>query len=340
MAAVMAELGEKPFRAKQLYRWLHAKRAGSFEEMTDLPAALRQKLGERYSIDSAAVALQRTSRDGTRKLLYRLADGHCVEAVVMRYHHGLSLCISSQVGCRMGCRFGASAVGVKGAAGGLVRNLRAGEMLAEVYTAEAVMGERIGHLVLMGIGEPLDNFDEVMDFIEILTSEDGYNMSGRAISLSTCGMVPAIYRLAEKRLGLTLSVSLHAANDAARSSMMPVNDVWPLEKLIKAARDYQDTTGRRVSFEYAMVRGVNDTAADAAQLAGLLAGMGAHVNLIPTNPVDGSGFSASDTRHVEAFAARLNRLGLSATVRRRLGADIDAACGQLRLQRAAEEDKA
>ena len=253
-----------------------------------------------------------------------MADGNCIETVVMRYHYGPTVCVSTQVGCRMGCRFCASTQA------GRVRNLEAGEICAEVYTAQKDIGERISHIVLMGIGEPLDNFDQVMKFLSLISSPEGVNIGMRNISLSTCGIVPQIDRLAEHKLQLTLSISLHAPNDAIRSQMMPVNDAYPVARLMEAVRRYQDVTGRRVSFEYSMVRGVNDSDACARELAHLIRGMGAHVNLIPINPVDGSPYSATDAENVRRFQAKLTALGVNATIRRRLGSEISAACGQLR----------
>ena len=246
------------------------------------------------------------------KYLLRMADGNCIETVVMRYHYGNTVCVSTQVGCRMGCRFCASTQA------GRVRNLEAGEICSEIYTAQK------------DIGEPLDNFDEVMRFLENITSPEGVNIGMRNISLSTCGLVPKIDQLAEKKLQLTLSISLHAPTNQIRSSMMPVNDAYPVEQLIQTVRRYQETTGRRVSFEYSMVRGVNDSDICAKQLADLIRGMGAHVNLIPINPVDGSPYSATDAANVRRFQQKLESLGVNATVRRRLGSEISAACGQLR----------
>ena len=319
------QMGEKPFRAKQLYDWMHHRLAGSYDEMTNLSLAFREKLKEQYPLTCLEkVQVQESKIDGTRKYLFRLSDGNVIESVWMKYHHGNSVCISSQVGCRMGCRFCASTQA------GRVRNLEAGEICSEIYTAQKDIGERISHIVLMGIGEPLDNFDEVMRFLENITSPEGVNIGMRNISLSTCGLVPKIDMLAEKKLQLTLSVSLHAPNNQIRSSMMPVNDAYPVEQLIQTVRRYQDTTGRRVSFEYSMVRGVNDSDACARQLADLIRGMGAHVNLIPINPVDGSPYSATDAANVRRFQQKLESLGVNATVRRRLGSEISAACGQLR----------
>ena len=325
VTAQMAALGEKSFRAKQLYDWMHVKLAEGFDDMSSLSIPLRQKLKENYSLTCLKMVDERVSQvDGTRKYLFGLEDGHVIESVWMQYHHGNSVCISSQVGCRMGCRFCASTQA------GRVRDLEAGEICSEIYTAQKDIGERISHIVLMGIGEPLDNFDEVMKFLENITSPEGVNIGMRNISLSTCGLVPKIDQLAEKKLQLTLSVSLHAPNNEIRSGMMPVNDAYPVEVLMQAVRRYQDTTGRRVSFEYSMVRGVNDSDACARQLANLIRGMGAHVNLIPINPVDGSPYSATDAANVHRFQQKLESLGVNATVRRRLGSEISAACGQLR----------
>ena len=325
VTAFVTELGEKPFRAKQLYQWMHQKLAPSLEDMTNLPKAFRERLLEHGTYTSLeTVQMLESGIDGTRKYLFGLGDGNIIESVLMKYKHGNSVCISSQVGCRMGCRFCASTQA------GRVRNLEAGEICSEIYTAQKDIGERISHIVLMGIGEPLDNFDEVMRFLENITSPEGVNIGMRNISLSTCGLVPKIDQLAEKKLQLTLSISLHAPTNQIRSSMMPVNDAYPVEQLIQTVRRYQETTGRRVSFEYSMVRGVNDSDICAKQLADLIRGMGAHVNLIPINPVDGSPYSATDAANVRRFQQKLESLGVNATVRRRLGSEISAACGQLR----------
>lgn len=325
LQAYFEQLGEKKFRASQVYQWLHQKLVTDFEQMTNLPESLRKTLKENCRLTAlTAERVQVSQIDGTSKYLFKLYDGNLIESVLMKYHHGNSVCISSQVGCRMGCRFCASTQG------GRVRNLTAGEIANEVYAAARDTGERVSHIVLMGIGEPLDNFDHVMDFLSIISSPNGVNIGMRNISLSTCGLVPMIYKLAERHLGLTLSVSLHAPTDEMRSSMMPVNDVYPVEQLIRACRDYQQETGRRVSFEYSMVNGVNDSPQTARRLAQLIKGMGAHVNLIPINPVDGSPYSATDAANVKRFQTLLTELGVNATVRRRLGTDISAACGQLR----------
>ncbi|HIX33938.1 23S rRNA (adenine(2503)-C(2))-methyltransferase [Gemmiger sp. An120] len=333
LAQTLAALGQPAFRAGQIYRWLHQKQVTEFSAMTDQPKALLKTLEEQYYIAAPTIRRRQQSKDGTVKYLFALEDGNCIETVVMRYKYGNTVCLSTQVGCRMGCRFCASTQA------GRVRNLEAGEIAAQLYTAQRDIGERISHIVLMGIGEPLDNFDNVMDFLTIISSEEGANIGMRNISLSTCGLVPMIDRLAEKKLQLTLSISLHAPNNAMRSSMMPVNDAYPVEQLIAACRRYQKTTGRRISFEYSMVRGVNDSDATARQLADLIRGMGAHVNLIPINPVDGSPYSATDAENVRRFQQALTRLGVNATVRRRLGSDISAACGQLRRDEAQQPPK-
>ena len=333
LTALMKELGQPAFRAKQIFHWLHQKLVTEFSAMTDQPKALLAKLEEGYTIAAPAIVRRQQSKDGTVKYLFALEDGNCIETVIMRYHYGVTACVSSQVGCRMGCRFCASTHA------GRVRNLEAGEIAGQIYAAQKDIGERISHIVLMGIGEPLDNFDNVMDFLSIISSPDGVNIGMRNISLSTCGIVPMIDKLAEKKLQLTLSISLHAPNDAMRSGMMPVNDAYPVAQLIAACRRYQQTTGRRVSFEYSMVRGVNDSPATAKELAALIRGMGAHVNLIPINPVDGSPYSATDAENVKRFQTLLTDLGVNATVRRRLGSDISAACGQLRREEAAREGR-
>ena len=327
LEAAMKERGEKAFRGRQIFTWLHRKHAASFAEMTDLRAELRERLQAEAPLQPLRIVQKQTSKTGearTGKYLMELADGKRIETVLMEYSYGYSVCISSQVGCRMGCRFCASTQA------GRVRNLEAGEICSEIYTAQKDIGERISHIVLMGIGEPLDNFDEVMRFLENITSPEGVNIGMRNISLSTCGLVPKIDQLAEKKLQLTLSISLHAPTNQIRSSMMPVNDAYPVEQLIQTVRRYQETTGRRVSFEYSMVRGVNDSDVCAKQLADLIRGMGAHVNLIPINPVDGSPYSATDAANVRRFQQKLESLGVNATVRRRLGSEISAACGQLR----------
>ncbi len=322
---VTETLGEPKFRAKQIYQWLHQKQAKTFGEMTNLSAALREKLGEVGKIATVETELRLESKvDGTRKFLFRLEDGNCVETVWMEYHHGPSLCISTQVGCRMGCRFCASTLG------GLVRDLTPGEMLGEVYEAQRQMGRPISSLVLMGIGEPLDNLQNVLAFLRILSSEEGQNLSLRHVSLSTCGLVDGIRTLMKERLGLTLSISLHGADDETRSGIMPVNRRYPISELMEVCREYFRVTGRRISYEYALIDGVNDSEAKARELAGLLRGQNCHVNLIPVNPVAERETKRSSRAAVERFARLLGELGINATVRRELGSDIAAACGQLR----------
>lgn len=330
LTELMEQLGQPAFRAKQIFRWIHEKQVTDFSQMTDQPKSLLEQLSQRFELVQLVVARRQQSKDGTIKFLFQLPDGNCIETVLMRYNYGNTVCVSTQVGCRMGCRFCASTQA------GLVRSLTAGEIAAEVYAAGKDIGERISHIVLMGIGEPLDNFDNVMDFLSIISSPLGVNIGMRNISLSTCGLVPMIDKLAERKLQLTLSISLHAPNNAMRSQMMPVNNAYPVEQLVAACRRYQQHTGRRISFEYSMVKGVNDSAATAKELAQLIKGMGAHVNLIPINPVDGSPYSATDAANVKRFQQQLEQLGVNATIRRRLGSDISAACGQLR--REARED--
>jgi len=324
IGAVLKELGQPAFRAKQVYTWLH-KGVRSYEEMTDLPKSLRDTLAEKYPIlPPEVVRKQESAKDGTIKYLWRLSDGNCVETVLMRYHYGNTVCISTEVGCRMGCAFCASTLG------GLVRRLEPFEMLDQVLFTQVDSGQPVSHIVLMGIGEPLDNFDNVMRFLELVNSVDGMNISMRHISLSTCGLVPKIDALAEKKLQLTLSVSLHAPNDAVRDTIMPVNKAYPTEELLAACRRYYAATNRRISFEYAMIHGVNDTEAAAKELIRRLKGLPAHMNLIPLNHVEESPLKPSTRQAVMKFQKTLEDAGIPATVRRSLGGDIDASCGQLR----------
>ena len=324
IGAVLKELGQPAFRAKQVYTWLH-KGVRSYDEMTNLPKALRDTLAEHYPIcPPEVVRKQESQKDGTIKYLWKLSDGNCVETVLMRYHYGNTVCFSTEVGCKMGCAFCASTLG------GLVRKLEPFEMLDQVLFTQVDSGLPIGHIVLMGIGEPLDNFDNVMRFLELVNSPDGMNISMRHISLSTCGLVPGIDKLAEKKLQLTLSVSLHAPTDEIRNTIMPVNKAYPTEELLKACRRYYDKTGRRISFEYAMINGVNDTEEAAKILLKRLKGMGAHMNLIPLNHVEESPLKPSTKQAVKRFQETLEAGGIPATVRRTLGGDIDASCGQLR----------
>lgn len=324
LGQVLKALGQPAFRAKQVYTWLH-KGVRSYEEMTNLPKQLRDTLAESYPIcPPQVVRRQESQKDGTIKYLWELSDGNCVETVLMRYHYGNTVCISTEVGCRMGCAFCASTLG------GLVRKLEPYEMLDQVLFTQVESGLPISHIVLMGIGEPLDNFDNVMRFLELVNSPEGMNISMRHISLSTCGLVPGIDKLAEKKLQLTLSVSLHAPTDEIRDTIMPVNKAYPTEQLLGACRRYYEKTNRRISFEYAMINGVNDTEEAARILLKRLKGLPAHMNLIPLNHVEESPLKPSTRQAVQRFQKILEDGGIPATVRRTLGGDIDASCGQLR----------
>lgn len=319
-----AVLGEPKFRAGQVYTWLH-RGARSFDEMTNLAKPLREKLAQNYALPYPTVARRLESKkDGTIKYLWRLTDGNCVESVLMRYHHGNTVCISSEVGCPMGCAFCASTLG------GLVRRLTPSEMLDQVLFTQLDSGLSISNIVLMGIGEPLDNYDTVLRFLHLVNSPEGMNIGMRHISLSTCGIVDKIDRLAEENLQLTLSVSLHAPTDEVRSSIMPINRKYPVDVLLDACKRYFEKTGRRISFEYAMIRDVNDTPQMAQILIKKLRGIAAHVNLIPLNDVAESPLKPSLPETVRAFQQALEQHGIPATVRRTLGSDINASCGQLR----------
>lgn len=325
LSEALAALGEPKFRAKQLYAWLHQRKASSFDEMTDMPKALRKTLAEQYRLTvMEPVDVLISKLDGTRKYVFELYDGNVIEAVLMRYHHGNSVCISSQVGCRMGCRFCASTLD------GCVRNLSAAEMLSEVYRIERDTGERVSNVVIMGSGEPLDNFAEVLRFLRMISDEHGLHISQRNLTLSTCGLVPRMLELAECNLQITLALSLHAPEQATREQLMPIAKVYPLSDVLEACRVYHQKTGRRVSFEYAVVRGVNDNRAEALKLAALLAGMQGHVNLIPVNPIKERAFESPDRSAVLAFQHTLEAAGINATIRREMGRDINSACGQLR----------
>ena len=320
----LAALGQPSWRAKQIFRWLH-RGVSHFDEMTDQPAALRRELSEKFQIFSAEIVRKLVSElDGTVKYLFRFHDGATVESVVMQYHHGTTICVSTQVGCRMGCTFCATGMG------GLQRNLTASEILSQITSAQKEQNIRISNVVLMGMGEPLDNYDEVLRFLHLVSHPEGLNIGGRHISLSTCGLVDKMVELAEESFPLTLSVSLHAPNDEIRSRLMPINRRWNVSQLLTACREYIQKTGRRISFEYTVVEGVNDSLACAAELAERLRGMLCHVNLIPVNPVEGSGCSCSGRAVAERFQRALEERGINATVRRTLGSDINASCGQLR----------
>lgn len=321
---ILKELEQPAFRAGQIFTWLH-KGVRSYEEMTNLPKNLRQILAEKYPIcPPRVVRRQESSRDGTIKYLWELSDGNCVETVLMRYRYGNTVCISTEVGCPMGCAFCASTLG------GLVRRLEPFEMLDQVLFTQVDSGLPVSHIVLMGIGEPLDNFDNVTRFLELVNSPEGMNISMRHISLSTCGLVPRIDELAKRKLQLTLSVSLHAPNDQIRSTIMPVNRAYPMDELLAACRRYYDATSRRISFEYAMINGVNDRESDAQELLRRLKGLPAHFNLIPLNHVEESPLKPSTKAAVARFQQILEDGGIPTTVRRTLGGDIDASCGQLR----------
>ena len=321
---VLKDLGQPGFRAKQVFSWLH-KGVRTYDEMTNLPQNLRKVLSEAYPIlPPQVVRKQESQKDGTIKYLWKLWDGNCVETVLMRYHYGNTVCISTEVGCRMGCAFCASTLG------GLVRPLEPFEMVDQVLFTQVDSGLPVSHIVLMGIGEPLDNFDNVMRFLELINDPEGMNISMRHISLSTCGLVPKIRELAKRKLQITLSVSLHAPNDAVRNTIMPVNKAYPTEELLQACRDYYAETGRRISFEYAMIDGVNDREEDARLLLKRLKGLPAHMNLIPLNHVEESPLKPSTKKAVARFQQILEEGGVPATVRRTLGSDIDASCGQLR----------
>lgn len=320
----LTEMGEKKFRGKQIFQWLHVKRIFDFDEMTDISVQLRAKLKEHFCVNRLFVQKKlESSIDNTVKYLYKLSDGNFVETVLMDYSYGKSICISTQVGCKMGCRFCASAIA------GFVRNLEPSEILMQIYETEKDMGIRVSGVVLMGIGEPLDNYDNVIKFLRLISDKNGNNLSLRHVSLSTCGIVPRIYELAELHLGLTLSVSLHSADNDKRSEIMPVNRTYNMNSLIEACRSYIEKTGRRVTFEYAVIDNVNSSDKDADKLADLLRGMNCHVNLIPVNKVRERSYRTARSG-VSEFAKRLGQRGINATVRRTLGSDIEAACGQLR----------
>lgn len=321
----MTALGEKPFRAKQIYEWLHVRLVDDFDEMTNLSRALREKLRENYALwPLQALRVQTSKIDGTKKFLFALSDRQVVESVWMQYHHGDSVCISSQVGCRMGCKFCASGIG------GLVRNLTVGEMLAQVYAIQKLTGERVSNVVVMGTGEPFDNYDTLIQFLRMLTDTNGLNISQRNITVSTCGIVPKIRAFAEEDLQVTLALSLHASDNEKRKELMPIAYTYSLGEVMDACRYYFQKTGRRMTYEYSLVGGVNDTREDAKALAGLLRGQNCHVNLIPVNQVKEKGYVQPDRTAVLDFKDKLEKYGINATIRREMGRDIDGACGQLR----------
>ena len=324
VTAVLKELGQPAFRGKQVYTWLH-KGVGSYDEMTNLSKGLREQLAKEYPIYTPKVVRkQESKKDGTIKYLWQLADGNCVETVLMRYNYGNTVCISTEVGCAMGCAFCASTIG------GLVRRLEPYEMLNEVLYTQIDSGLPVSRIVLMGIGEPLDNFDNVMRFLELVNSEEGMNISMRHISLSTCGLIPKIDALAQRKMQISLAISLHGPNDEIRNRIMPVNKAYPIEPLLECCRRYYEATSRRIHFEYAMIDGVNDREQDAKELLRRLKGLPAHFNLIPLNHVEESPLKPSTKANVAKFQKILEDGGITATVRRTLGSDIDASCGQLR----------
>lgn len=325
ITADMTALGEKAFRGRQIYQWMHGKLAEGFAEMTDISEKLRRECEERYTYTLLKpVQVRESVAKDTRKFLFALPDGHFIESVWMKYRHGNSVCVSSQVGCRMGCAFCASAIG------GLERSLTAGEMLEQIYAVTRHTGERVANVVVMGMGEPLDNYDTVLKFIKMLTDDNGLHISQRNITVSTCGLVPGIYRLAEEGLQITLAISLHAPTDEQRIGLMPIARKYCLRELMDACGYYFEKTGRRLTFEYSLIRGINDTDQDVEALANLIGHLPCHVNLIPVNPVKERDFVESDERNSNHFKNKLEKYRINVTIRREMGRDIDGACGQLR----------
>ena len=325
LQAYFEQLGEKKFRASQVYQWLHQKLVTDFEQMTNLPESLRKTLKENCRLTAlTAERVQVSQIDGTSKYLFKLYDGNLIESVLMKYHHGNSVCISSQVGCRMGCRFCASTLD------GLVRGLTPSEMLDQIYQIGRDTGERVSNVVVMGTGEPMDNFDNLLKFIELLTDENGLNISQRNVTVSTCGIVPRMRELADKKLQITLALSLHASTQEKRLELMPVANKYEIHEVIDACRYYFEQTGRRITFEYSLVGGVNDTDEDVRNLCRLIKGINCHVNLIPVNPIKERDYVQPDVRVTTEFKNKLEKNGINATIRREMGRDIDGACGQLR----------
>lgn len=318
-------LGEKPFRAKQLYEWMHVKLAESYEEMTNLPKTFRDKLRGSCTLTTlTALEVQTSQIDGTQKYLFALHDGNVVESVLMRYKHGNSVCISSQVGCKMGCRFCASTIG------GWNRNLTPAEMLEQIYRIQKNSGERVSNVVVMGTGEPLDNYDTLLRFIHMISDENGLHISQRNLTVSTCGIVPKMEALAEEKLQITLALSLHASSQEKREALMPIAQKYTITQVLDACRNYYEKTGRRITFEYALVGGENDSQEDARRLAQLIKGLNCHVNLIPVNPIKERSYVRSDKKVIENFQNKLEKYQINVTIRREMGRDIDGACGQLR----------
>lgn len=325
LTEAIRQMGDKPFRAKQIYQWLHQKLVADFDEMSNLSKPLREKLKEQFVLTALYPADVKISQiDGTRKYLFRLADGNVIESVWMQYHHGNSVCISSQVGCRMGCRFCASTLD------GMERNLRPSEMLDQIYRIQTITGERVSNIVVMGSGEPMDNYDNVVRFIRLISSDKGLNISQRNLTISTCGIVPGIRKFAEEGLQVTLALSLHAPNDEVRKTLMPIANSFKLKDVLEACHYYFEKTGRRLTFEYSLVKGVNDNLEEAKALTELIKDQHGHVNLIPVNPIKERDYVQSDKKAIEQFKNYLERHGINATVRREMGRDIGGACGQLR----------
>lgn len=318
-------ISEPEFRAKQVYDWIHKKLIDDFDNMSNLSLALREKLKEQTKITSLKMIVERISKiDGTRKYLFELEDGHMIESVLMRYKHGNSVCISSQVGCRMGCKFCASTID------GLMRNLSAGEMLDQIYKIQKHIGERVSNIVVMGSGEPMDNYDNLIDFIHLISCDDGLHISQRNITVSTCGIVPNMLRLAEEKLQITLALSLHAPEDAIRKELMPIANKYSIKEILAACNNYYQKTGRRVTYEYSLVAGVNDNLEEAKKLIKIIKDMRGHVNLIPVNPIEERNFKESGSKAIANFKKELEKNGINVTIRREMGRDIDGACGQLR----------
>ena len=329
----LLEAGEKKFRASQIYEWIHKKGAEDFLEMTNLSKVLREKLEQSFRIPKVEmIARQISKKDGTNKFLFCLEDGNVVESVLMRYKHGNSVCISSQVGCRMGCRFCASTLD------GLERNLVPAEMLGQIYRIEKIIGERVSNVVVMGTGEPLDNYDNLLKFIHLLTDEHGLHISQRNVTVSTCGIVPKILSLAEENMQITLALSLHGSTQEKRKQLMPVANKYELSEVLKACDTYFEKTGRRMTYEYSLVHGVNDTDQDAQELSDLLHGRNCHLNLIPVNPIKERDYQRPTRENAQKFQNKLEKRGINVTIRREMGSDIDGACGQLRRRFAQAEE--
>lgn len=324
LTAELKALGQPGFRAKQIFHWVHQKLVTEFSAMTDQPKTLLAKLEETFYIAAPQIERRQEAKDGTVKYLLRMADGNCIETVVMRYHYGNTVCVSTQVGCRMGCRFCASTLD------GLTRNLTAGEMLDQIYRIQASTGERVSNVVVMGSGEPFDNYDSLVKFIRLLSDENGLNISQRNITVSTCGIVPGIRKFAEEGFSVTLALSLHAPNDQVRKTLMPIANKYSLSEILPACKEYYEKTGRRLTFEYSLVQGVNDNLDEARKLSSLIKDMHGHVNLIPVNPIKERDYRQSGREAIDAFRTYLEKQGINVTVRREMGRDIGGACGQLR----------